>query len=76
MHDLRKTARTNYSTLTDPHVAEIMLGHSLGKIWRTHDHHDYLKEQAEAYKAWCERLYCIVDQDKVINLDVRRRVSR
>ena len=76
MHDLRKTARTNYSTLTDPHVAEIMLGHSLGKIWRTYDHHDYLKEQAEAYKAWCERLYCIVDQDKVINLDVRRRVSR
>ena len=27
MHDLRKTARTNYSTLTDPHIAEIMLGH-------------------------------------------------
>ena len=26
VHDLRKTARTNFSTLTDPHIAEIMLG--------------------------------------------------
>lgn len=29
IHDLRKTARTNFSTLTEPHVAEIMLGHKL-----------------------------------------------
>ena len=29
MHDLRNTARTNFSTLTDVHVAEVMLVHSL-----------------------------------------------
>jgi hypothetical protein len=29
IHDLRKTARTNFSTLTEPHIAEIMLGHKL-----------------------------------------------
>jgi len=26
VHDLRKTARTNFSSLTEPHIAEIMLG--------------------------------------------------
>jgi integrase len=34
VHDLRKTARTNFSTLTDPHVAEIMLGHRLPGSWQ------------------------------------------
>ncbi len=41
MHDLRRTARTNFSTLTEPHIAEIMLGHSLGGVWKTYDRHDY-----------------------------------
>lgn len=65
MHDLRRTARTNFSTLTDPHVAEIMLGHTLGGVWRTYDRHDYLKEQAKAkaYEAWCERLFELVGFD-------------
>ena len=44
IHDLRKTARTNFSTLTDFHIAEIMLGHSLGGHIQTYDHHDYLDE--------------------------------
>jgi integrase len=26
IHDLRRTARTNFSELTEPHIAEIMLG--------------------------------------------------
>lgn len=64
MHDLRRAARTNFSTLTDPHIAELMLGHSLGGIvWRTYDKHDYLKEQAEAYEAWCNRLFDLVGFD-------------
>ncbi len=29
IHHLRKTARTNFSTLTEPHIAEIMLGLAL-----------------------------------------------
>lgn len=60
IHDLRKTARTNLSTLTEPHIAEIMLGHKLPGSWQVYDHYDYLPEQAEAYQAWWERLMEIV----------------
>jgi integrase len=56
IHDLRKTARTNFSTLTEPHVAEIMLGHRLPGSWQVYDHHDYLHEQGRAYESWIARL--------------------
>lgn len=56
MHDLRRTARTNFSTLTEPHVAEIMLGHKLPGVWQTYDRHAYLDEQRGAYNAWADRL--------------------
>ena len=56
MHDLRKTARTNFSTLTQPHIAEIMLGHRLPGVWQTYDQHLYLQEQAECLKGWVKRL--------------------
>ena len=56
IHDLRKTARTNFSTLTEPHVAEIMLGHRLPGTWQVYDHYDYLPEQAKALDAWAQRL--------------------
>ncbi|MNZ26552.1 putative prophage CPS-53 integrase [compost metagenome] len=56
VHDLRKTARTNFSTLTEPHIAEIMLGHKLPGSWQVYDQYDYLAEQAAAYSAWCLRL--------------------
>ena len=60
IHDLRKTARTNFSTLTDFHVAERMLGHSFGGHIEVYDHHDYLEEQEKAYEAWCDRLFGLV----------------
>lgn len=56
VHDLRRTARTNFSTLTAPHIAEIMLGHRMPGAWQVYDHHDYLQEQALAYTAWFGRL--------------------
>ena len=56
MHDLRRTARTNFSTLTQPHIAEKMLGHKLGGVWEVYDKHDYLDEQRQAYEAWLIRL--------------------
>ncbi len=62
LHDLRKTARTNLSTLTEPHIAEIMLGHKLPGSWQVYDHYDYLPEQAKAYKAWWKRLMETVGQ--------------
>ncbi len=56
VHDLRKTARTNFSQLTEPHVAEIMLGHKLAGQWQVYDLYDYLKEQKEALLKWCDKL--------------------
>ena len=44
MHDLRRTCRSKLSSITDFHVAEIMLGHSIGRIVQTYDQYDYLSE--------------------------------
>ena len=56
VHDLRRTARTFFSQVTEPHVAEIMLGHTLPKVWRTYDKFYYLNEQKAAYTQWHDRL--------------------
>jgi len=56
MYDLRKTARTNWSSLGPPHVCEVMLGHSLPGVWQVYDRHDYLDEQASIYRKWWKRL--------------------
>lgn len=56
MYDLRKTARTNWATLAEPHVCELMLGHVLPGVWQVYDRHDYLEEQAAAYRAWHARV--------------------
>lgn len=60
IHDLRKTMRTEISELTQPHVAEIMLGHKLPGIWQVYDKHTYLDEQREAYEKWWDKLTKIV----------------
>lgn len=73
VHDLRKTIRTNMSSLAPPHVAEIMLGHTLGRVWGAYDKHDYIEEQRAAYKAWWDRLQFIVygeSNDNVIQFRV------
>ncbi len=48
------------SSITEPHIAEIMMGHVLPKIWRVYDQHDYLDEQREALTKWVERIRLIV----------------
>lgn len=63
MYDLRKTARTNWSTLAEPHVCELMLGHVLPGVWQVYDRHDYLEEQAEAYRKWYARVMGIINAD-------------
>lgn len=59
-HDLRRTARTFWSSLTQPHIAEKMLGHKLGGVWQVYDRHDYLDEQRAAYDAWWQKLRRII----------------
>lgn len=52
LHDLRRTARTNWSLLTEPHVAETMLGHALPGMMKVYDQNHYLEAQAKAYELW------------------------
>lgn len=59
IHDLRKTARTNFSTLTQPHIAEMMLGHKIQGEWMTYDQHHYLEEQSDCLNQWTARLRSI-----------------
>jgi len=56
LHDLRRTARTNFSDLTEPHVAEIMLGHKLPGVWQVYDRYSYVDEQRRAYSLWWARV--------------------
>lgn len=56
LHDLRRTARTNFSDLTEPHIAEIMLGHKLPGVWQVYDRHSYIEEQRRAYSLWWARV--------------------
>lgn len=60
IHDLRKTMRTGVAELTQPHVAEIMLGHKLPGVWQVYDKHIYLEEQREAYERWWNKVNQIV----------------
>ncbi|MCL1041405.1 integrase arm-type DNA-binding domain-containing protein [Shewanella marisflavi] len=61
MHDLRRTQRTNMSKITTTEVAETMLGHKLDGVQSIYDHHDYLEEQAKAYKVWWHKLQKLKD---------------
>lgn len=56
MHDLRRTARTNFSAFTSRDVAEIMLGHELKGDQASYDYYDYLDEQKYAYEKWLNKL--------------------
>ena len=48
-HDLRRSARTIMSRLKiEPHIRELVLNHSVGKIQATYDVYDYLPEKRQA----------------------------
>lgn len=56
MHDLRRTARTNFSAFTSRDVAELMVGHVMPGEQGTYDLYDYLKPQTKAYKKWWSKI--------------------
>lgn len=69
MHDLRRTMRTNISRFTAPHIAEIMLGHTLPKIWGTYDQYGYIDEQRESYQMWFATIQSIrKGEEKIVQL--------
>ena len=61
-HDLRRTARSNWSALPIlPVVAEMMLGHRQRGIIPVYDTYTYFDEQRAGFEAWCARLRAIVE---------------
>lgn len=77
MHDLRRTARTNFGPITMPniHVAEIMLDHTIPGMWHVYDKEFYLPEQTMAYKAWYRKLMKITGQVEVNNIVEIKRIA-
>jgi integrase len=56
-HTLRKTAATCMHELgTPPHIVEAILNHSPGKLARTYNRYEFLKEKREALERWDARL--------------------
>jgi integrase len=75
VHDMRRTVRTNLSRLrVPPHVAELVLNHSIRGIQPVYDVDEYLDERRHALGAWASLLQEIVDpsSDKVVVLQGRR----
>lgn len=68
LHDLRRTARTNFSKFTEPHIAEIMLGHKLPGVWQVYDRSDYLDEQRRAYALWWAKIESLVYGDGKVSV--------
>jgi integrase len=62
MHDLRRTMRTNMSSITSRHVAEIMVGHKQPEIEQVYDHYHYLDEQRQAYTHWFDYIESLVGE--------------
>src|SRR5262249_62394256 len=61
IHDLRRTARTNWSKLgVAPHVSELMLGHARNGIEGTYDTWSYADERRAALEKWSRRIMEIV----------------
>ena len=56
LHDLRRTARTNFSAFTSRDIAERMLGHAMPGEQGTYDYYNYLPEQTLAYRKWLDKL--------------------
>jgi integrase len=73
MHDLRKTARTNLSKVTQWHVAEIALGHVLPGETRRYDGYDYYEELRQAYTAYLDRLAKLIGESRSVATNSRRR---
>ncbi|GAB00237.1 integrase [Acinetobacter venetianus] len=56
LHDLRRTARTNFSAFTSRDVAQLMIGHVMPGEQGTYDYYEYLPPQTEAYTKWIDKL--------------------
>jgi len=63
IHDLRRTVRTGMSQLSvSPHIAELVIGHSIGGVVKVYDRYDYVEEKREALTRWADYLLTVVGE--------------
>lgn len=62
LHDLRRTARTNFSAFTSRDVAELMIGHVMPGEQGTYDYYEYLPPQIDAYSKWIDKLTTLTNK--------------
>ena len=78
LHDLRRTARTIMSRIKiEPHVAERVLGHTVGStVARTYDRFEYFEPKAHALAALAAEIERIIKPTrgpKVVPIHARKR---
>jgi integrase len=76
IHDLRRTARSLLSRVTDRDTAERCLGHSVARrTEKTYDVHEYYEEKAHALRALARLIETIINGEpsgKVVRLKTRK----
>jgi hypothetical protein len=45
-----------------PHIAELVIGHSIGGIVKVYDRYDYVEEKREALTRWADYLLTVVGE--------------
>jgi integrase len=74
VHDMRRTARTNLSTLgVNRCVAERALNHKLKGVEGIYDQHDYFEERSGALDLWAATLAALSRGEKATDLLARRK---
>jgi integrase len=71
LHDLRRTVRTRLGEIgTPPHIAELVLNHTVKGLQAVYDRYEYTKEKREALNNWAAHLKSITEgeQGKVVTL--------
>jgi integrase len=67
LHDLRRTLRTNLSRLNvEPHIAERVLGHTIGGVAGVYDRHDHVEQKRTALQQYEVLLAQIDSGGKVV----------
>jgi integrase len=63
IHDLRHTARTNFSRVgIDDNIAERLLNHAVPGIRGVYNHWQFFEEKKDALERWCNLVQKIIDR--------------
>ena len=71
-HDLRRTVRTNLSTLgVSPFIGELIIGHAQKGVHRIYDLHRYTAEKRDGLERWASKLRSIIEPPPANVVDIK-----